>query len=839
VSGVLPLNGTWGLTYAEGDIQVNPDRYTGAALEGRRLLRAPVPAPIHRVLMDAGWIEDIYVGLNSLKARWVEEAFWVYRHTFEAPAEAGAAACWLVFDRLEYEAVVWLNGAEVGRHANAHRPARFRVSGALRSGENLLVVQVGTGMHGAADKPVIRYGAEGMDRLTRRIWQRKPEYQCGWDWNPRLMNVGILGDVRLEWTDGPRLDQVSAFAVPAEDLSRARVTARATVEEVSDEPREATLRVRVAEAGQEIAVPCRIAPGEQRLEASLEIAGPRLWWPRGWGEPFRYTVEVSLTAGGETQAVTRRLGIRHVALDQAPHPDGGRFFRLVVNGAPIFCRGANWVPPDLLYSEVTAARTRRLVRDALDAGFTLLRVWGGGTYADAALCEACDEAGLLLWHDFAFAWGRYPGDDPEWLAEVRREITHAVRERAHVAALVVWCGNNEIAWGDDWDGRGPAPDVPHRALFETTIPEIVAAEDPSKAHWPSSPWSPDGLPPNDPAAGDQHPWDVSLMRAGGADWWLYRERADRFADEGGVLGASPPATLRRFLPDGDRSLLSPSWDHHDNAAALTDTVPGALGHAYQTVRLWLGRDPLAMRWEEYAFASALLQAEGLSEYVANYRRRQWPCAGAVFWMFNDSWPTTHGWAVVDYYGRRKLAFHPVRRAMAPITIVVARGAHDLAMTVVYGVNNTPEDWAGTLHCGRFAVRGGPLTSRRLGVTLPANTSAPLADIAGSDPRTDGCFAVLERDGRAVAQHRLLHTRFHGLGLTKPDIRLTLEGGALSLLSDAFAWGVCLDVDGDLPLADNCFDLLPGLPYTLPWGDGLGEPRVARVGNDLTLPEETP
>ena len=44
------------------------------------------------------------------------------------------------------------------------------------------------------------------------------------------------------------------------------------------------------------------------------------------------------------------------------------------------------------------------------------------------------------------------------------------------------------------------------------------------------------------------------------------------------------------------------------------------------------------------------------------------------------------------------------------------------------------------------------------------------------------------------------------------------------------WGVCLDVEGDARLADNCFDLLPGVPYEVAWAAELGAPRVARVGS---------
>ena len=90
MSGRLSLNGVWGLIWAEGDPLVPPHYFTGKELQGCRLLAARVPAPVHLVLQEAGIIADPNIGLNSLQARWVEEMFWIYRHTFTAPAEAAA-----------------------------------------------------------------------------------------------------------------------------------------------------------------------------------------------------------------------------------------------------------------------------------------------------------------------------------------------------------------------------------------------------------------------------------------------------------------------------------------------------------------------------------------------------------------------------------------------------------------------------------------------------------------------------------------------------------------------------------------------------------------------------
>jgi beta-mannosidase len=121
------------------------------------------------------------------------------------------------------------------------------------------------------------------------------------------------------------------------------------------------------------------------------------------------------------------------------------------------------------------------------------------------------------------------------------------------------------------------------------------------------------------------------------------------------------------------------------------------------------------------------------------------------------------------------------------------------------------------------------------VTLPANAATVLAEFPRAEweaegLREAGAFAVLLEGERPVAQHRLFLERFKDLALAEPEIHVEPWHGATAFTSETFAWGVCLDVDGQTALPDNCFDLIPGVPYVvdLPWQ---GEaPQVVRVGN---------
>ncbi|MCX6361784.1 MAG: hypothetical protein NT029_18425 [Armatimonadetes bacterium] len=813
MSGSICLDGVWQAVFTEDA----PEYMAGPNLEGQCPLPVSVPGTIHASLERLGLIDDPRIGLNSLRARWVEEQFWSLRRTFDLPEEAVGQPAWLCFETLEAVATVFVNGAQVGSHVSAHRSARFEVTQALRPGENQVVVLVETGLHALNDKPVAGYGADWPARMTRRPLIRKAQHQCGWDWHPRLMNVGITGSVRLEYAAAPKVERCWVTAAASADLDSAEVTARVSLLWTGSEPAEGFLRLEIDGARAESAV--TVQPGGSVAQVALRLDQPRLWWPRGHGEQALYDARVTWTSGGEEEARVRRFGVRKVEIDQSAHPVTGSYCILRVNDRPIFCKGGNWVPADLYHDTVSGETYRELVARAVGANFNTLRVWGGGIYAPEVVCEACDEAGILIWHDLGFACAQYPGDDPDFLREVEAEVTEAMRARMHHPSLVVWCGSNEIEWGDHgWGYAGMRPAHPHYAMFHLYLPRLAAREDPTRVYWISSPYSPDYRDPNDPVVGDQHPWGVSIMKPGPADFWQYRDYVDRFPNEGGVLGATGLATLRDFLPEADRRVLSPSWAHHDNPLAIRASQPGELGRAYQTLRLWTGLNHDAIPMPDYALLSGMLQAEGLSEYIRNYRRRMFSSASAVFWMYNDSWPVTHGWTIVDYYLRPKLAYHPVRRAFAPVIVVLA---HEGDEVQVHLVNETRETWIGDVRFGVFGLAGGLPLDETVRATVAPNSASrvaalPVSAMEAQGLTRSGAFAMADVGDGTAAVDRLFLARFGDLEFAGSEIKADLVGDRLVVTSDTFAWGVCLHPECEAWATDDVFDVIAGIGYTLPW-----------------------
>ncbi len=59
-----------------------------------------------------------------------------------------------------------------------------------------------------------------------------------------------------------------------------------------------------------------------------------------------------------------------------------------INGYPIYCKGANYLPMDVFhprltnkyFSEKNSYSYEQLLQDVVDSNFNMIRIWGGGAY---------------------------------------------------------------------------------------------------------------------------------------------------------------------------------------------------------------------------------------------------------------------------------------------------------------------------------------------------------------------------------------------------------------------------------------------------------------------------
>ena len=824
------LNTTWKL----GDFAPGAGLPAGAHQPGyddSGWIDVPVPGDVHRALIGAGRIEHPYYDRNEDKCAWIEDREWWYRLQFDGPAAAREPneRLRLVFEGLDTFATVWLNGERLGEHHNMFRAASFDVSERLRIGApNTLAV--------CFDRPLDHITGfadfeSTWGRNPERVFMRKAQFSFGWDWGPRLPNVGIWRVVDIHRERRAALRGVHFYTLELAP-EQALVAVRVEVDRfASDAPLLVNVRLRDPETHQPLISTWQTLDGDgDRLStvAYLTVDHPRLWWIHDLGEPYRYDLEVVLEQSSLVlDRHNQQVGIRTIALDQAPDPDepGTRFFRFVLNGVPIFAKGANWIPADSFVGAIPGERYAALLAAARDANMNMLRVWGGGIYEHDTFYEVCDALGLLVWQDFMFACALYPEDNPDFVAEVEAEARYQVaRLRSH-PCLALWCGNNENQWLHDkqaWDTPGAR--VPGALYYDAILPRVVAELDGQIPYWPGSPYG--GNDHNSMADGDRHNWDVwhgdSPRRFGekphgdispeGVSYRRYAEDVGRFISEFGMHAVPVYETLRRDIPADQLYHHSPAMDHHnkDNPKNKGDN-------------LMVSVTGLPENLEDYIAFSMIAQAEGLKFGIEHFRRRKPHCSGTLFWQFNDCWPVL-SWSVMDYYGFGKAAYFYARRFYAPV--LASFQSQDDGSIALWLVNDTLGAVQENVSVRLATFDGRTLWEETQPLRAEPNTSQPVLRWAAAqiDAGPDRYLYVRSAEG-TFPENRLFFAPIKDLQRdpVPPDVTITawdehrLE---VTITAVQYAYFVHLVVPHEAThFNDNYFDLESG------------QSRVVTVWND--------
>jgi beta-mannosidase len=383
-------------------------------------LPAAVPGGVHEALLAAGRIADPYFDRNEDAVRWVEQRDWWFRAVVPAAPAALGGRTQLVCRGLDTVADLWLDGQPLGHSQNMFRPARFDVTGRLESAAELLICfrppLAGLTPPAAATNLLQRLG-DALGALAPEepagdegagIWsatlplatlRRKATFSWGWDFGPRLPSIGPWRPVEVVQEAGAVL---SGHHVRTERVDVARRTAGLTVRveamRLQEDLRPVADVELVAPNGRitSLTVPLASDCAVETLSgvASVLVEDAELWWTHDLGGQPRYGVTIRLREGEQVLDERRdHVGLRTITLDRSEDPEGGRHFRFILNGVPIFARGAAWLPADMLVGSVSEVRYRDLLATAREGHMTMLRIWGGGIYEHDTFYSLCDELG--------------------------------------------------------------------------------------------------------------------------------------------------------------------------------------------------------------------------------------------------------------------------------------------------------------------------------------------------------------------------------------------------------------------------------------------------------------
>jgi beta-mannosidase len=743
----MKLNNGWRMNFYEVG-QVRSADVAAPSFDDRTWVGATVPGDVHSDLIKRGVIDHPYIGHNDLKCRWIETKEWWYRTSFIYRPEQEGERLELVFGGLDTYATVYVNGLKLGSTDNMFIRHRFPLDQVLVVGKNTIAVRFDPLHLHVQDNRKLEWSSYDMERP----WVRKMQSQFGWDWGPRLVGVGIWGEVELVRRKPAQLADVYARTIELSggdatlqlDVATERLSVYqplsgrssgggadgekrpggATVESTSPLACTLTLTDADGERVQEMTVDLDAVTGGASVRMTVTAA--RLWWTHDLGEPHLYNLRVVLLVDGlPVDTLENKIGIRTLELT-LKDADGDNTFAFLLNGVRVFAKGANWIPLDNLAGLATEERYRRLIDLSAEAHMNMLRVWGGGIYERAVFYEECDRRGLLVWQDFMFACALYPDYNRDFMDNVRREAVDAVKRLRNHASLALWCGNNENDWLHEMRGASGEFNCPFygKQIYHELLPAVLAELDPERAYWPSSPFG--GNDHNDAAVGDRHNWQVwhgSVYprkfgepqvidySVEGVSFKHFKSDLTLFNSEFGMHAAANRHTLSRHIPAGQFY-----WGSEEMAWRNKDA------NHQKGILLMEGYTGVPEDMETYIDYSMLTQAEGLKYGVEHYRRNRKRTSGTLIWQLNDSWPGT-SWSIIDYDLLPKAAYYYAKRFFHPLLLTVDHEPD--GPLALWLVNDTLADYAGIVKLEVQTFTGEVVFSRELAVHAPGEGAIQL------------------------------------------------------------------------------------------------------------------
>ncbi len=776
-------------------------------VKNKESVPAQVPGDTHSALLDAGKIPDPYWADNELSLQWIGREDWIYRRSFNVSSEMLAGkSVFLNCEFFDTISEIRINGSKIGVTENMFVRYRFEARKVLRTGENTIEVLFRSAENAAVEaskklKYPIPFGNNPVQSPNRNLI-RKVQCHSGWDWGPCLMVAGIYGDIYLEACSDARIEHVCCDQKHSKGLCEVKVNCEVF------SPDGGKTEMNISLGSEKLVKTVDLKPGTNKIDGTVAVKNPKLWWPNGFGEQHLYDLSVKV---GSSE-VKKRLGLRRIELISEEDKIGlSMIFR--VNGVDIFAKGADWIPCDALPQRQTREAMDYLLDSAVKVNMNMLRVWGGGQYEFDYFYDLCDEKGLMIWQDFMFACAMYPADD-KFLDLVRQEAEYQVKRLRDHSCIALWCGNNEnlgaFGWYKECKDNRDRYLVDYDRLNEGVLGNTVRSLDPDRVFWPSSPCGGPGDYSNNfhnDKRGDMHYWGVWHQ---GKSFDNFLKIFPRFCSEFGYQSFPSMDTVRTYAPEDQFNVTSPVMEHHQRN----------FGGNSKIIEMFSRYFRLPEGFGNFVYLSQVMQGLAIKTAVEHWRRLRPDCMGTIYWQLNDNWPVC-SWASLNYQGSWKLLNYMAKRFYAD-TIVNAIQDDEKKQVEIFMTNDSLKAKKAAVSIQVRDMSGKVTFEDDITASIPANSAKSLRkyDTAKLTSKPDSHFMTLtmELDG-TVFRNEHFFCVWKKYDLPKSEIKIKTravkEGFEVKMEADrpAFYVGIFAEgVKGEFD--DNCFTLIPGEARTL-------------------------
>ncbi len=735
-------------------------------------------------LIRSGKMEDPYFGLNEYRAaELINKKNSLFEQDFEITSDVLSKKYVLLSaSGIDTVADIFLNGKCIAHTSDMFRTYEIDVKDVIKAGTNHICFEIvpprkimQETMPSSADRE-IHYIPSGCEKGNQYL--RKAHSMSGWDWGIDLPDSGIYGDVSIKAFDS-RIEDVHI----RQEHRDGSVYIKAEMMTTDPGDLKAS-EIKIISPDMKNVWTAR--PGE-----TVKIDKPELWWPNNLGAQPLYTVTIA--CGDDRRSY--RIGLRTITVSR-DETSWGREFCFMVNGVRFFAMGADYIPDDAIYPDITDEKLELMVKTARKSNYNMIRIWGGGYYPKDVFYDLCDRYGIVIWQDFMFACNIYDGS-PQFLKDVEAEAADQIKRLRHHASLGMWCGNNEIesAW-DHWEGfcdHSETLKQDYLKIFEEILPGSVEKHDGEHFYWPSSPSSGGHFErPDDENDGDTHYWAVWHGQLPFSDYLKHRFN---FCSEFGFQSFPSVKTIKTYASEQDMNIFSRVMESHQKNDSANGKMLFYISENFQ----------YPDNFENVVYVTQVLQALAVKAGVEHFRRNRGKCMGSLYWQMNDKWPVA-SWSSIDYFGRWKALQYYAVGFYAPVagSLYIDGGT-----AYAFAANETAYGQKVKVSLKIKKFNFDIVNEVNAEITVGSFSSAEITRIdapVSYDTFVDAEFSY--EDGHTTEETALTVPYKHA-ELERPNLRINAESGNIRISADTYTPFVFLDFDDGDAVFDRNFFCITG------------------------------
>lgn len=468
-----------------------------------------------------------------------------YRRTFEVPSDWQGQEVYINFDGVDSFFYLWINGKYLGFSKNSRNKASFDISPYLKTGENVVAVEVYRNSDGTFLESQDMFRLPGIFRsvyLTAKPKVQIQDLQVIPDLDSNYKNATLniradLANLTKKASKGTAL-RYSLYSLPLYEDTGAEKVGESVVSD-------ATLIK---------------GHGHSTIKTAFAVNNPKLWSAE---EPYRYVLVAELLDAKQRvlETVSIYTGIREVEVKDVAAKDdefglAGRYF--LINGKPVKLKGVN-------RHETHPATGHVLTHKMMEDEIMLMKraninhVRNSHYPTDPYFYYLCDKYGIYLEDEaniesHQYYYGKASlSHVKEFDIQTTNRMMEMVYANVNHPSIVIWSLGNEAGPGDNFKrsyAATKAVDTSRPVQYERNN-DIV---DIGSNQYPSIPWVQEAVKGKYKI---KYPFHISEYAhsmgnavGGLQDYWTALESTNHFC--GGAIWDWVDQSMYNYLPDGRR-----------------------------------------------------------------------------------------------------------------------------------------------------------------------------------------------------------------------------------------------------------------------------------------------